>query len=941
MFWRSSHIVLFLYSLLEIWTSSTFALPPRPQPPRPPLPLNEDYNINDYVYIVTASSRCRRLGFLETSGRYAEDVRYTYIPRQGSVERIRTPLAYRDPVLAVQAWASMNVRSQASPYVIVLRRGPYTTNGPLPGTLYQPGFGWPRGLREWYARFDLYPEEVRDMSYQEIHTMLASLRWGHLRPACVATVAQVSQLLQDQRGSHESQTHTISGQAQQVDSTETVEEYICSIMQRVDGNAYAPIDCDEATVRSLLEGSFQPQRAVEAAQVRQLESLCADTNAIGAAWTQEQLQSQLQLQPEPQPQQLEPLEPVAQSPSQSQPQPQQLEPVAGPSSLCQQRIAKALQPVRAKSKGQKRPLSEMATEAQQAVCTAGRGVTSMNQDQPPAKKAADARCEQIVAQYWIDDFGNSWDWNVQDSLQPSLLEDHLCSDPEMNAYLVNDGTEPQEQADQDETSPPPVLDQDQTPWSQFAQQVQQRFAIAEQQLRIYMDTGIQLIHDNYPEIYDLLQHSFPTLMDIMQQMAHAAIQFTTCQNDLCKKLRIAIGESDPDVPQIKNDKTTLEAAGTLLDTLRRVVEGKFDGLDCAAIFKKLQSLSGPGERDFGQVGGKQQYCERARKLLSCESLSKGLNAKAPPTPVKVVFYADFLWPTEAKKIGGFLPPDSKLPGPTYEFQEGPTLESTTPVDWGNEVVQTHLYFGLAAQEAAKKAAKNTNGFHGVVYAIHATPNIVVSGRHHSLGVGGILWSQVLGWVQVPLNYTLPEFNPQEQTNTTLQQYFEEAFKAQGSLIPGGSIFQQNSDYDHKFNEFTASIDDDLNLNLPQNLWAFMDEKGSAVGWRGKFPLFEPAERITAQLSEAAKAAKAITTPHEPSFWNKVGHFMDSHAIAIGLLPFVALANLIPGVGEIADAAEVAALSTETVEGIELTELSSEEATELSPLLQSGTKLKGD
>ncbi|KAG8406134.1 hypothetical protein J3459_017524 [Metarhizium acridum] len=466
-------------------------------------------------------------------------------------------------------------------------------------------------------------------------------------------------------------------------------------------------------------------------------------------------------------------------------------------------------------------------------------------------------------------------------------------------------------------------------------------------LERFADLTPEQIRQLYPDYDEMLQElldnldrdtCFPPKRPRTQLRARAGQSKNICCQSLYKIRGVVIEQTR----QNRKNSATAQTAGISLDELKRLREGKFDGLNCAAIVKKLQeNVFGPGDGDNSSAGaspsGTQRDCERARKMVTSKSRSKGPKGKAPRAPAKIVFYGDFLWPTEAKKAGGFLPPRTRPPGPTYELEGRPTPDPAVVVDWPSEVLQTHLIFGSAAKDAAGKASKATDGFHGVVYAVHATPNMLVSGLD-SIAVGGIRWSQVLGWVQVPLNYTLPEHDPQQPAK--IQQHFEEAFKAKNELFPDRNLFQKNDDYEHKFDQFTTSskIPD---FDSPQSLEEFMDSNGQAVGWRGGFPLFEPPEQVTAESSKAAKAAKAVTPPHEPSFWEKVGHFMESHILAIALLPAVVVANLIPGVGELADAAEVAALSTEAVEGIELTELSSEGASELTPLLRSVAKLKVD
>lgn len=75
----------------------------------------------------------------------------------------------------------------------------------------------------------------------------------------------------------------------------------------------------------------------------------------------------------------------------------------------------------------------------------------------------------------------------------------------------------------------------------------------------------------------------------------------------------------------------------------------------------------------------------------------------------------------------------------------------------------------------------------------------------------------------------------------------------------------------------------------------------------------PAQKITAEMSREAKDQTSVSLPHDDGFLEKTWSFFKSHAVAMALLPAVVAANLIPGVGEAADAAEVAALSTAAVE----------------------------
>jgi hypothetical protein len=152
-----------------------------------------------------------------------------------------------------------------------------------------------------------------------------------------------------------------------------------------------------------------------------------------------------------------------------------------------------------------------------------------------------------------------------------------------------------------------------------------------------------------------------------------------------------------------------------------------------------------------------------------------------------------------------------------------------------------------------------------------------------------------------------------------------------------------SDYDHAFDDYVTTVDVPQQFGAMDDLVAFMNQHGHAVGWTGTFPLFE-AEVISAEVSRAAKASNSVAAPHEASFWDKVWGWTKAHALALALLPAVAVLNLIPGLGEAADAAEVAALCAEGVESIELVESAStlqSVGKGLSELLNGVSKLKID
>ncbi|KAK9435847.1 deuterolysin metalloprotease [Metarhizium brunneum] len=229
------------------------------------------------------------------------------------------------------------------------------------------------------------------------------------------------------------------------------------------------------------------------------------------------------------------------------------EPVAGPSGLCQQHVSKELEPTRAKSKGKKLLLSEVVRDVQQALCTARPA------DQPPANKATDAtRCNEGVSELLqvFDEVGEN---ELSEYLTSEDIVKDMCFEPSVHNNM------PGFASDQDslnETQPPtePAPELDQNSWPRFVEQVQQQFNIAEQQLRTYLDAGIQSLQQNYPQVYQLLERTFPLAINVLREMATAQIRFTSClpdkppssrrlkaraDQDVCKKVLAAIGQPAP------------------------------------------------------------------------------------------------------------------------------------------------------------------------------------------------------------------------------------------------------------------------------------------------------------------------------------------------------------------------------------------------------------
>ncbi|KAK2609215.1 hypothetical protein QQS21_002297 [Conoideocrella luteorostrata] len=316
------------------------------------------------------------------------------------------------------------------------------------------------------------------------------------------------------------------------------------------------------------------------------------------------------------------------------------------------------------------------------------------------------------------------------------------------------------------------------------------------------------------------------------------------------------------------------------------------------------------------------YLEHKYQLYNCgqDKFDQHKGDRKKVEPIKVVFYGDYVWPAEAKKQRGFLPTDRMSP------DRNPEEDDRATIDWSKVIVPTFLTFGSAAQRAADMATQNTKDFSGVVYAVHATPNIINS-ANMSAAIGGIRWSQVLGWMQVPKDYKPSK--PKGENLARMQELFQNAFQENTTL------FKTNADYKAKYDPYTTTVDNPQDFSSIADIKTFMENNGKAVGWNGGFPLFEAGVSVTSKTSRKAKAENKIPSPHEPDTLDKIWSFIKRHKMAIALLPVVAASNFIPGVGEVADAAEAAALSTE---GFEMYEAGTA-LSEASPLINGASKLK--
>ncbi|KAK2598144.1 hypothetical protein QQS21_005695 [Conoideocrella luteorostrata] len=352
-------------------------------------------------------------------------------------------------------------------------------------------------------------------------------------------------------------------------------------------------------------------------------------------------------------------------------------------------------------------------------------------------------------------------------------------------------------------------------------------------------------------------------------------------------------------------------------------KGNIDG--CCKVYKRLMKAlpksrrkSNSNDKNKGNSKSKDNDKDKDNSKAGSNDNKDGKsNAKGQqkaPKPASVVFVGDYLWPEEVKKQGGFLPRVTTPPGGEYEIEgsnngkEGEKVE----IGWQTYLVPAFMTFGSAAHHAAESASKNTAGCSGVVYAIHATPNIVNLGNS-AAAVAGIRWSQVLGWMQVPENYSPPEDNQEEH-------------------------------YDHEFDKYQTTVNVPQDIRNVNDLEEFMKENGKAVHWTSELPLLE-GKAISGEASKLAKSNKKVAAPHESSVWESIKTYATSHPVALALLPAVLALNFIPGVGEAADAAELAALGTESVEAIELEEAGASTLSGvgkgLTEILKGVAKLKVD
>lgn len=183
-------------------------------------------------------------------------------------------------------------------------------------------------------------------------------------------------------------------------------------------------------------------------------------------------------------------------------------------------------------------------------------------------------------------------------------------------------------------------------------------------------------------------------------------------------------------------------------------------------------------------------------------------------PPKYVFRGDFLYPAEVEKQNGFLLEadfKTKFPSDTGYGIAG-HLEEMAQKQFGlkdSVFVATSENLGTAAQWAAESAQSATGSEHsGVVYLVSATNNMVdvsqtllefykTPAEQEVAAVGGIPWSQVKGWFQLP-----PGYVPLAQEALKKKALTASLNNAMKEKIP---IFEKNRKYDEKFGNADVKI----------------------------------------------------------------------------------------------------------------------------------------
>ncbi|RCI15549.1 hypothetical protein L249_3612 [Ophiocordyceps polyrhachis-furcata BCC 54312] len=284
------------------------------------------------------------------------------------------------------------------------------------------------------------------------------------------------------------------------------------------------------------------------------------------------------------------------------------------------------------------------------------------------------------------------------------------------------------------------------------------------------------------------------------------------------------------------------------------------------------------------INSKPKLAKRHASLLSTEERAMCIKVKnkacvkdekkqKQQQPLKYIFYASHEWPSVVEQMGGFLPEGTDR----HQFFLGDN--------------NAFLDFGEAAERAAAHPPKDESMPEqaGVVYYVHATPNMLIpdDGRNITI-VGGIVWSQVRGWLQIKAGYRRSPPHQEASDKTAALHGVHKA--AQANL----TILTPNKKYDVRFDSLTATPDvmpttlrfirSSASL-LREEATRFMDEKGKPVGWKGDFPLFKK-----------GRVAKArVKPPHHEGFWRSLWDLIEKHpyvdvliTVGVGALGFLVM-----------------------------------------------------
>lgn len=360
-----------------------------------------------------------------------------------------------------------------------------------------------------------------------------------------------------------------------------------------------------------------------------------------------------------------------------------------------------------------------------------------------------------------------------------------------------------------------------------------------------------------------LASSFPRLTPKKGNLLECAGLYMKAREWLLKNFGDDGHSAMPDSPLLANETALL-------------LNGSYGVLNCEdllgrLVFYQATLNGGNAAPHVPRLTNNDDYCKSVVLEMRGQRNRKHAPHDKPtrPTPADVVFLGHFLWPDEARRQGGFLPPGQQA----HKAQSGKKTPLASP--WADYVLKASITFGRAAKRAARLAAVETPGHSGIVYAVHASPNIVSLGSLAAV-VGGVPWDQVMGWRRLPEDWEriAPRLDPSKRDE--LEQRFREALTAKSNH----TFMTPNPDYDHKYNGFKTSVDvvQDM-LDVDNDVVAFMNERGRHVGWSGSFPLFN-ATVVTGVESAAAKAEALVANPHPESEWAAMKEFVSNHRVAV-------------------------------------------------------------